>query len=224
MTDTDITFADISSGNNPPNIPSNPNPDDGEQDVSTNIILSWNGGDPDEGDTVTYDVYFGSMPPFQKVSSNQSETSFNPGILFNDLTYFWNIVTWDNHKAKTNGPSWHFTTGSEEDNIPPDVNIISPTNGLYLLNNKIMDLANRIIAIGPINVVLRASDDESGIDYVEYEFVKMPFMTSGTIIGELEAYVITLSTFSLGRWFVTVTAYDNAGNSAFDKIEIWKFL
>jgi len=163
------------------------------------------------------------MPPFQKVSSNQTSTTFNPGILSNDLTHFWNVIAWDNHGSKTNGPSWHFTTGSDSDNTPPDVEIISPTPGLYLFNNKIMDLPNRIIAVGTIDVVAVAPD-KSGIDYVKCEFVRMPMISTKTYGGELDQYVFTLSHLSFGRWFVTVTANDNVGNSAFDKIEIWKYL
>ena len=35
------------------------------------------------------------------------------------LTYFWNVVEWDNHNASTIGPSWHFTT-INPDNRPPN--------------------------------------------------------------------------------------------------------
>ena len=56
--------------------------------------------------------------------------------------------------------------------------------------------------------------------YVECEFVRMSTISTGIIVGELEQYVFRLSTLSLGRWYVTITAYDNNGNSAFDKIEI----
>ena len=52
----------------------------------------------------------------------------------------------------------------------------------------------------------------------------MPMISTKTYGGELDQYVFTLSHLSFGRWFVTVTANDNVGNSAFDKIEILKFL
>jgi hypothetical protein len=126
--------------NNPPYIPNNPYPIDGALNIPTNIIINWEGGDPDINDAVTYDVYFGSIPPLVKVRSNQSFVEYDPGELSNDLTYFWNIVAWDNHGSKSLGPSWHFTTSSEEDNTPPYVEIINPSSGLYILNQKIMDL------------------------------------------------------------------------------------
>jgi hypothetical protein len=78
----------------PPYQPSNPNPVNGSMDVSVNVDLDWTGGDPD-GDQVKYDVYLGttSMPPI--VVSNQSITTYDPGLLNFNTTYFWKIVAWD---------------------------------------------------------------------------------------------------------------------------------
>jgi len=112
------------SVNNPPDLPSNPNPSHQTTDVDINIYLSWTGGDPDVGDTVSYDMYFGSMPPLQKVAGNISTASFNPGILANSLTYFWNVVAWDNHGSSAQGPEWHFTTTNATNN-PPNTPIIT---------------------------------------------------------------------------------------------------
>jgi hypothetical protein len=97
-------------GNNPPYTPSNPNPPNQAIDVDINIDLSWTGGDPDASDVVTYDVYFGNMLPLEKVASNISTTSYNPGTLHNGLRYFWNIVAWDNYGLSADGPRWRFTT------------------------------------------------------------------------------------------------------------------
>ncbi len=52
-----------SAGNNPRNAPSSPSPADDAAGVSINADLGWTGGDPDGGDTVTYDVYFGDTTP-----------------------------------------------------------------------------------------------------------------------------------------------------------------
>lgn len=111
-------FTTLDNPNNPPFIPSHPNPENGSINITTNIVLNWIGGDPDVNDTVTYDVYFGSIPPFEKIASNISNTSIDPGLLTNGLTYFWNIVSWDNHGLSTNSPSWHFTTINP--NNPPN--------------------------------------------------------------------------------------------------------
>ncbi len=100
----------------PPYTPSNPFPENGATDVSIYVNLSWTGGDP-EGDNVTYDVYFGMFTPPQKVSSNQSTNSFDPGNLEFNITYYWQIVAWDEYGESATGPIWNFTT---RDNSPPN--------------------------------------------------------------------------------------------------------
>jgi len=69
----------VVSSNQPPYTPSGPYPENGATGVSTDADLSWIGGDPDPGDTVTYDVYFGDSSPPQCVVNNQSDTSYDPG-------------------------------------------------------------------------------------------------------------------------------------------------
>jgi len=116
--------------NNLPNPPSNPNPSNGSTGVLVSVTLTWSGGDPDSGDTVTYDVYLGpsSNPPH--VSYNQSSLSYNPpGDLLYDTLYYWRIVAWDNHDATYAGPLWHFTTGPEINNPPYEPNTPSPADG-----------------------------------------------------------------------------------------------
>jgi outer membrane protein assembly factor BamB len=106
--------------NNSPYEPSNPDPYNGETGVEIEPILSWTGGDPDPGDAVFYDVYFGDTNPPPLVSSGQSETSFDPGTLDLCTTYYWKIVTEDEHGAITVGDIWSFTTRC---NDPPNMPI-----------------------------------------------------------------------------------------------------
>jgi glutaredoxin len=104
-------------GNDPPNEPSDPDPEDGETDVYINTDLSWTGGDPD-GDDVTYDVYFGTNNPPPKAVNNQSGTSYNPpGVIDFDTTYYWKIIAWDVFNYSSTGSIWSFTT---ETNTPPN--------------------------------------------------------------------------------------------------------
>lgn len=105
--------------NQPPYIPSSPDPEDGETDVSIDADLSWIGGDP-ELDPLTFDVYFGTSNPPPKVVSNQSANIYSPGTLEYNTMYYWQIVAWDIYDAFTDGPIWSFTT--EEEYIPvPDL-------------------------------------------------------------------------------------------------------
>ena len=106
-------------GNNPPNQPSNPNPVNGSINQPVNLTLTWSCTDP-EGDPLTYDVYFGTNNNPPLASSNQSNTSYNPGQLNNNTTYYWKIVAKDNQGASTAGPLWNFSTISVGGNNPPN--------------------------------------------------------------------------------------------------------
>ena len=101
-----------------PNVPNSPTPSNGTRDVSVNVDLSWLGGDPDLGDSVTYDVYFGTSNSPLIVYHNQSDLSYDPDPLAYNTSYYWRIVAWDDQGATTVGPLWNFTT---EINKPPNV-------------------------------------------------------------------------------------------------------
>jgi len=95
----------------PPHPPRNPQPENGSINIDTTIDLSWDGGDPDPEDSVTYDVYFGTTPTPPKVSDNHTASTYDPDELDLDETYYWKIISWDNNHISTKGPLWHFTTG-----------------------------------------------------------------------------------------------------------------
>jgi predicted secreted protein len=101
--------------NSPPNIPSNPSPANHAADGSIDTQLSWAGGDPDAGDTVTYNVFFGtsSTEPMAMVSRNQTGRDYASGTLAYNTTYYWKIVAIDSRGASTTGPLWDFTTMKE---------------------------------------------------------------------------------------------------------------
>ena len=107
--------------NQPPNEPSNPDPADDAIDVPLNAVLSWTGGDPDPDDTVTYDVYFGTATPPPQIASNESATTYNPGIMNPTTKYYWKIVAWDSFGASTSGPIWEFTTIMNNPPNTPDI-------------------------------------------------------------------------------------------------------
>ena len=122
-------FTTMSEPNNPPNTPSDPNPENGSFDVDVDADLSWSCSDPDEGDTLVYDVYLEADDPTPdiKVADDISETWFDPETLERQTTYYWKIVAEDNHYAATEGPIWYFTT---EENKPPSApSIDGPSSG-----------------------------------------------------------------------------------------------
>lgn len=98
------------SMNYPPYPPSNPNPGNETTNISINADLSWIGGDPNAEDTVTYDIFFGATSPPPKIVNNQTDITYNPGTMDYNTTYYWKIVSWDNHGASSSGPTWEFTT------------------------------------------------------------------------------------------------------------------
>ncbi|KYK24942.1 hypothetical protein AYK24_10520 [Thermoplasmatales archaeon SG8-52-4] len=108
--------------NLPPNAPSNPNPANGANNVNVETDLVWTGGDPNPGDPVTYDVYFGVTNPPTKKSSNQTTTSYDPGTMITFKKYYWYIVSWDKQGETVTGPIWSFTTGLQEPPTAPEIN------------------------------------------------------------------------------------------------------
>lgn len=107
--------------NQSPLAPSSPSPSDGSQNQSVFSDLSWSGGDPDAGDTVTYDVYLKKPTDsdLTLVSANQTATTFDltqvydpPRALDYGASYLWQIVARDGFGAETQGDVWNFTTAA----------------------------------------------------------------------------------------------------------------
>ncbi len=96
--------------NAPPFIPYDPSPKDGAA-VGPPVTLSWKGGDPDPGDTVTYQVYLGSSSNSQalQTDSDSSDTSCGISGLVLGGVYYWHVVATDNHGVSAIGPTWTFS-------------------------------------------------------------------------------------------------------------------
>jgi len=115
--------------NRAPNAPSSPNPSDGSTNVKLDPTLTWQGTDPDWFDDLYFDVYFEKDDPTPDVlvSDDQTGTSYNPGTLDMESTYYWQIVVHDEYNLTVEGPIWHFTTrGNSPPNTPSNPN---PANG-----------------------------------------------------------------------------------------------
>ena len=117
--------------NHPPFDPSNYYPCGEYDDVDIDVNLSWDGGDPDLDDTVTYDVYFGTEPGPEWVATigpypaNQTQIYYEPGILEYCKIYYMKIAASDNHGASAEGYTCFFKTICPL--YPPE--IYGPTNG-----------------------------------------------------------------------------------------------
>ncbi len=96
--------------NHPPNVPSDPMPPD--QAVGVGLkdnVLSWSGGDPDAGDVVTYDIFFGVSNPPPLLQSGWLTTSLTVTLAAH-THYYWQVIARDDQLG-TGGPVWEFTTG-----------------------------------------------------------------------------------------------------------------
>ena len=115
--------------NTAPNPPSNPIPQNDATLDGLETELSWTGSDPDN-DELTYDIYLeaNKNPPETKVSTDQTATTFNTGILMNNAPYYWKVVARDQYGDTSSSPIWKFTTGDGE--ISPGSMILIP-GGLF---------------------------------------------------------------------------------------------
>ena len=125
--DVSDSIFSIATTNNPPYTPHSPVPAHNSENVSLNIELIWIGGDPDSGDIVTYDVYFGTSTEPPLVSDDQSDTSYTPSALEPNTTYHWQIIASDGKKS-SDGPIWNFTTGAENISAPGNLSAVTISN------------------------------------------------------------------------------------------------
>ncbi len=97
----------IEQESSPPGVPTNPSPSNGATGVTLTPTLSWTGGSA----ATSYDVYFGtsSSPPL--VVTNTTGTSYAPGTLDSDTTYYWQIVA-QTSSGPISSAIWSFTAGS----------------------------------------------------------------------------------------------------------------
>lgn len=104
--------------NYPPSLPSNPTPANNATNVAINTTLSWIASDED-GDVLTFDVYFGTALPPPLVASNSPNQFYAvPGLQYG-TTYHWIVVARDPHGAQTSSNTWTFNT--RPSNLPPNV-------------------------------------------------------------------------------------------------------
>ncbi|MFH1100959.1 MAG: SBBP repeat-containing protein [Methanobacteriota archaeon] len=204
-----------------PNMPSAPYPYDGAIHIPVTTQLSWTGGDPDPGDSVTYDVYFGTtnLPP--KLVSNQTTTTYNPGSLDLDVTYYWQIISWDQTHQSTPGPLWMFTTG-ESDSIAPQLEIIKPRLGCVYYNDH--EALHRFserpaVIIGTITITVNAIDSGVGIRSVAF-YLDGTHLFSDTTPPYTFFWGKTQSIFKSHT--LKIIAYDNAWNRYIKEIEVLK--
>jgi hypothetical protein len=91
--------------------PMNPVPADQATHQPLHVTLSWHDGDADHP-AQSWDVCFGLYNGPPTVSSGQTATSYDPGMLAPGTTYHWQVLARYAGGGQTRGPEWTFTTGS----------------------------------------------------------------------------------------------------------------
>jgi PLD-like domain len=97
----------------PPPAPSSPAPANNATGVSTASVLGWSAG----AAGTTYNVAFGTTNPPPAAASGLGTSSYSPGTLAANTTYFWR-VTAVSSGGSTAGPIWTFTTGASGGGLP----------------------------------------------------------------------------------------------------------
>ena len=121
-------------------------------------------------------------------------------------------ITMTENKAVTA----NFTIAGD-DTTPPVVKIIKPINAIYIQNKPVIPFQMPIV-IQLITIEVNASDNQSGIDRVE-------FYIDGILKNNDSSapYSYDWNEVRSGKRTIKVTAYDNAGNSASAEIIIFKW-
>ena len=159
--------------NHPPNEPTNPSPGNNSDDISINTNISVFVGDPDND---IMDVYFYDADDnilinvAEKVSNGTKAEVTWPDLEYNK-TYSWYAVANDSI-FENRSDTWTFTTEKDPYN-PPTIELIKPLKydeykwWCYFRNKRIFRHPT-IFIIGYIDLEVRATDTETGIERVEF--------------------------------------------------------
>ena len=113
----------------PPLPPANPDPPSEASGQPVHVTLTWQGGDPDRGDTVAYDLFFGQgvSPPLR--ASGLTSPSFAAMNLKPGAAYSWKIKAKDRQGLVAEGPVWTFSTSDESNTAPSALLSATPSLG-----------------------------------------------------------------------------------------------
>ncbi len=101
----------------PAMFPSNPSPGDASFDIDVDTVLTWSCSNPGGG-ALSYTVRFGTISEPPVFVTNFADTSYQPGTLEYNTTYYWKIVAHNMTGDSTVGPVWSFTTESQVQSCP----------------------------------------------------------------------------------------------------------
>lgn len=197
--------------NSPPTKPSNLSPWDGAVSVSITPLLSWVCSDPG-GDSLVYDIYFGTNPNPPLVKSSHTSTVYNPGSLSYSTTYYWRVVAKDSKGGTTYGDVWRFTTMSRQSNVGALKWRYS--TGDWVSSNPVIGMDGTIY-VGSRNGYIYAVNPNGTLKW-RYQtggrVISSPAIgTDGTIyVGSRDDYIYALNANGTLKWKYTVGSYVDA--------------
>jgi len=108
-----LKYLRIISENSPPSSPTVVYPMNGSSETPLSPILQWSCADPDNHSLIYY-VYFGLEKSPNVIIQGYKFSSYDPGLLQPNSTYYWKIVASDGIN-RTSSDVWNFTTTSESE-------------------------------------------------------------------------------------------------------------
>jgi len=211
-----------------PSIPSDPSPPNSQVNIpkSSSILLQWTGGDPNEDDNVTYELYVGRneslslVGSFGPIDASVKQLSFtlNESIEEN-MHYYWQVVSIDNHGSHRYGPMWDFYT---VDTLEPVLQLRSPQTGYFYkrdgsFRKEIPDSLGCIV-FGSVPVEVSVHDEGSGIKQTD-------ILINGIIQESFtdKKFSWDWNKLGLGTYDLSVQTSDIAGNQVTEEVTVWKF-
>ncbi|MBC7128693.1 MAG: PKD domain-containing protein [Thermoplasmatales archaeon] len=189
-----------------PNSPTNPYPPDGATAVPLNVMLSWECYDPDN-DTLYYSIYLDG----EKIAENLTENKYQLRNLEPFKEYSWEVHVVDSDGSTSQSPTWYFRT---KDITSPNLSILEPKEKYLYIGGFSMPFF-KTIYIGKIKVIVNASDEQSGMQKVEFY---VDGKLEETIYEEPYEWIWNEDTL-YDLHILEVIAYDNEGNYAKDSIQ-----
>ena len=103
--------------NSAPGLPFNPMPANAAGEIPNVLTLSWEALDPNEADTLRYDLVFfkGGESPNTKVATDLLEPHFEMTDLDYGATYYWQVIVNDGKADPVFGEIWRFETAAFPD-------------------------------------------------------------------------------------------------------------
>jgi len=142
---------EVEEGNAAPEIELD-DPANGATITTETATLSWYGSD-DDGDDLSYDVYFGTDPePKTKVAGDETGEDYDTGALETDTTYYWKVVASDG-RDEAESETWSFTVDLAS-NEAPEVHLTALSEGDTISSDS---------------VILRWEGDDKDDDSLSYD-------------------------------------------------------